>query len=178
MLEETNQEKVTLSEDTVETTNTEKNVVENVTPKTYKEEEFNKALQSQKSKGKFEILQELGIKSVDEFKNLKNTYETSINEKEELSNKLEALQREKDTLMEENTVIKLNIAEEFKSDALTLAKTKVSSEVTLEMALNNILEKNPNWRKSGESLKIGTEKSENKTSEISEDLKTRFPWLK
>jgi len=126
------------------------------------EDEFNKAIQSASSKAKFAILQELGIKSVDEFKQLKATYETSIKDAGEIRSKLETSEKEKKALTEDLATVKLGISDEYKEDFLTLVHSKVSDSKTFDEAAKEVLSKNPTWQSNGNTIKLGVEKSETK----------------
>jgi len=123
--------------------------------KTFTEEELNKLLQSERSKAKNEILKALDIKSVDAGKeNLTKAEQLELNLKTALD-KLEKLE-------EENAVVKVGVEEQFREEALTLAKAKVNSTKNLEAALKEVVAKFPGLTgKSGEAVtKVGAEKTE------------------
>jgi hypothetical protein len=121
--------------------------------KTFTEDELNKLLQSERSKAKGEILKALDIKSVDDGKqNLTKSEQLELNLKTALT-KLEQLE-------EENAIVKLGVAAEFKEEALTLAKAKVNSTTNLQVALQNVVAKFPGFLANGsvkELPKVGAD---------------------
>lgn len=159
-MEETNST-VTISEAT-EQPAVEENKVEFKAPT---EEEYKKALQSASSKAKFDILKELGVNSVQDFKKQKNEIDTIIQQNQELQKQLadkEAQHKEKIIEMENMLVLtKANIDAEYVDDVKTLAKTKVSESVTFEQAVQQVLNKNPQWTNNKETIRLGTEKTKN-----------------
>ena len=144
------------------------------------EEEYKKAMQSSASKAKYALLQELGIKNVDQFKELKNTYDSAIKETEGLKSQLEASRNDYAKLQEDYSVMKAGVSDEYKEDFLTLVKSKVSAEKSFEVAAEEILAKNPHWRVSREVLKMGSDKNPEPTkeSDSSEYLKKKYSWIK
>lgn len=168
----------TIQETSVEgstTVNEEPSVVEN---ETYSKADYDKAVKSAASKAKYDILKELGINSVKEFQELKSTYESAINEKSSLEKTLNDLNKKNTTLEEDLLLTKLGVSEEYKKDILTLAKSKVDEGHNLETVSKELLEKYPQWKNVKETIRMGTEKSEDVTPEVSSTLTARFPWLK
>lgn len=170
---------ITESEVTTEVT------VENQEPskvevETYSAEDYKKGMQSAASKAKFEILKELGIASVKEFRDLKTTYENSISNMKTIEENLNNVNKKNNELQEELILSKLGVSDEYKNDLLTLAKSKVSEEHGLEEVSKELLNKYPQWLRSNEKVKIGTEKSEieKKTSKYSNYENQKWPWLK
>jgi predicted nucleic acid-binding Zn-ribbon protein len=149
----------------------------NLEVETYSKEDYDKAIQSAKSKAKYDILKELGINSVKEFQELKNTYETAINEKKTLEKSLTDMNKKNTTLEEDLLLTKLGVSEEYKNDILTLAKSKVDESHNLEAVSKELLEKYPQWRNVKETIKMGTEKSD-AAPEVSSTLSAKYPWLK
>ena len=85
----------------------------------------------------------------------------------------------KNTTLEEDLLLtKLGVSEEYKKDVLTLAKSKVDESHNLETVSKDLLEKYPQWKNVKETVRMGTEKSEDVTPEVSSTLTARFPWLK
>ena len=170
---------VTKSEDTAEATVAEEKAVEGkseyVAPT---EEEYKKAIQSAASKAKYAILQEMGVKSVDEFKNKYSEYDSAIKENKSLQDKI----KEQEVLIgkqQEDLVLeKLQVSDEFRSDLITLAKAKVSDTVDFKSACEEVLQKNPNWKAVSDPVKLGTEKSESKTTSAEDVLSKKYKWLK
>lgn len=174
-------ENVTNTETTVETTETETPVVEvEATPKTFTEEEFNKAIQSASSKAKNDILKELGISSVKDFKDLQNTYNTAIQEKDTLKTKQTELENELASLKLNAKVVALGVAEEFKDDFLELAEVKMTKgNKSFDDVSKEILEKNKHWLTSSKIEKLGNDQSKSniQDSHVSDELKSKYPWL-
>ena len=153
----------------------QKEVVENewIAPT---QEEYNKAIQSASSKAKYALLQELGIKSVDEFKTKANTYEEAIKETESLKKANSDYANQINGLKEEMLISQLGVSEDYKEDFLTLAKAKVTESKDFTTAAKEVLDKNPNWRNLQEPIKMGTEKSEQK--QIHNSLSKKYSWIK
>ena len=80
-------------------------------------------IQSAKSKAKYSILQELGVTSVKEFKDYKNSLDTTLTENQQ---KLNDLMSQNSALNEKLAVINSGINEEYKSQALKLAHLEVN----------------------------------------------------
>ena len=110
---------------------------------TYSKADYEKAIQSASSKAKNEILKSLGINSVKEFQELKNTYQTAINEKTTLEENISNLNKENTKLQENLLLSKLGVSEEYSNDLLTLAKSKVDENHSLEQVSRELLEKYP-----------------------------------
>lgn len=154
----------------------ESTVVEN---ETYSKADYDKAIKSAASKAKYDILKELGINSVKEFQELKNTYETAITEKGNLEKTLTDLNKKTTSLEEDLILTKLGVSEEYKQDMLTLAKSKVDESHNLETVSKELLEKYPLWKNTKETIKMGTEKTDRPNEpEVNSALLAKYPWLK
>lgn len=177
-------EQVTIDDTSANTVVTaENNTTEQVevTPKTFTEEEYNKAIQSASSKAKFDILKELGINSVKEFKDLQTTYNNAIQEKETLNNKTQELENELAKIKLDNKITSLGIAEEYKDDFMELAEVKMTkTSKSFDEVSKEILEKNQHWIKTNSIEKLGTDRQTDKSQPdgVSDNLKEKFPWLK
>lgn len=136
------------------------------------EEEYNKMIKSEQSKAKNELLKEMGVKSVQETKDALAKAALF----DELNTKYQKL--------EENLVLtELGIKDEFRDEALILAKSKVTDEIGLKDALVDVIKKMPNLAKSPvANIKIGTEKGDNKGIEeensVSKRITEKHPWIK
>lgn len=151
------------------------------------QEDYNKNIQSAKSTAKFEIMKELGISSVKEFK---TQYDATLKTNDTLKNEIESLRSQIENLTAENMVYKdrektqkeneffgkFDVDEKYLEDFKTLVKTKASDESEYDKVATSILEKNSNWLKGGD-LNIGTDKSEKEETRIPESLK-KYPWIK
>lgn len=176
MIDEVLNNTVTETESTVESTETVENPVET---KTYSEEDLKKACQSSASKAKYELLKELNIKSVDEFKDIRSKYENTVKESDDLKAQLQQTRDDFDTYKLDIKIRDLGVSDEFKDEFLTLTNSKISAEVDFDAAAKLVLDKNPNYRvHREETVKIGVEKQEVKEQpNISEDLKKKYSWL-
>lgn len=145
---------------------------------TYSAEDYKKAIQSASSKAKYDILKELGINSVKEFQELRSTYENAINQRTSLEESISNLNNEKIKLQEDLMLSKLGVSEEYSKDLLTLAKSKVDENHTLEEVSKQLLERYPQWKSSRETIKMGTERSTNPSKpEPSSELLKKYSWL-
>lgn len=124
------------------------------------EEEFKKAIQSERSKAKGEILKELGVSSVNDFNTLKSKYEDAIKDKDTINNNMTKLESDFKALQEKNILLELNVDDKYADDTLTLARTRVSETTDLKTAVEEILTKNPNWKSQTSAIKFGIDKSD------------------
>lgn len=132
------------------------------------EEEYNNELKSTASKAKNELLNKIGVKSVDEA----TTKIAKGKESDEIATKYVELQ-------EEVIVTRLGIREEYKSEALALAKLNVKDDVTLEEALTGVVKKLPVMADPKRQVKLGTEKTkEQQDDEVKNGIKKKYPWIK
>jgi len=150
--------------------NKEEKTIEENEWKAPTKEEYEKALKSSASKAKFQILQELNVKSVDDFKAKSQTIENSLKE-------LDDIKKENNRLKEDLLIKELNISDDYRDDFLTLAKAKATDTQDLKSVATEILNKNPAWVKNSEPIKIGNEKSDIKHGEQS-FLSNKYKWLK
>ena len=138
------------------------------------EEEFNKTLQSERSKAKHEVLKELNVKTVDEVKSVLTAYEAVQKTAEELKGKTSKLE-------EQLVVTQLGILPEFIQEAVTLAKAK--ADKPLSDALAEVVSKFPNMvAKVGvkPEVKVGTEAKpqENLAATQVANISKKYPWVK
>lgn len=154
--------------ETVENKSTEE------TPKTYSQEEYDKAVKSAAGKAKNEILKELGVSSVKDFNILKRSYEDAIKNAEDLASQNENLNN--------RLVLKdLNIREDVEDDFISLAKKRITTEKTFTEAAKEVAELYPNMIKeiNSKTVKTGSEKKDGskKESTYSEEMLKRYPHL-
>lgn len=119
------------------------------------EEDYNKSVQSVSSKAKGEILSELGIKSVAEFKEKYKgaeeleTLQSQLTEKEsllgekttaltELESKYKEAVNQKNELSETIVLSKYQVPDTFKEDFKTLVKAGVNEEKTFEQSAEEV----------------------------------------
>jgi hypothetical protein len=164
----------TTPETTVETGENKTPVQTQEPVKTYTQEEYDKAIQSASSKAKNEILKALEIKSVDEFKTLKETYDKAVKDSEELKTSNEKLNH--------LLVLKdLNVKDDSAEDFIDLAIKRISDKVDFKAAAEEVAKLYPAMLKGVETnIKTGIEKKDGSKSEnqYSEDMLKRYPWLK
>lgn len=147
------------------------------------EEEYKKAIQSAKSKAKFELLQELEIKNVEEFHNLKNKYNSAIESYDSLKTELDNANQRYEELEQTIKLKSLGVADEYKDYFLTLMKAQLRNPEDFDVVGEAILNRNPSWRVNAPAVKMGVEKSESKdtvkeSSGVSKDIKRKYPWIK
>lgn len=158
-----------ISETDVDTTETETPV-----EKKYSEEDINKAVQSAAGKAKGDILKELGISSVKEFKELKKSFDEAVSTKSELESKI-------DYLSNQLVCKELNVKNEYRDDFIDLAKKRIKDGITFEEAAKTVSELYPSMlEKNSTYEKTGIEKKNNGKSEskYSEELLKKYPYLK
>lgn len=165
----------TLNEESVQDTTVESTETEKTVELKYSEEDMSKAIQSATSKGKGDILKELGIGSVKEFKEMKKTYETAVNEKANLETQLESLTNK---LICKN----LNVKDDVSEDFIDLAKKRVKDGTTFEDAAKAVAELYPNMLVNNTTYeKTGIEKKTDggsKQPQYSEEMLRRYPHLR
>lgn len=134
------------------------------------EEDYNKEIKSAESRGKFSILQKLEVKSIDEVKEKLNSTTTLQNELTETKNKY-------NQLTEDYSLHKANVAENYKEEVKTLAKSKMAEGVDFDTALKQVVEKMPFV--TGKAFKgvVGRESSTegNEETQVKEKLAKKYP---
>lgn len=136
---------------------------------------YKKALQSVSGKAKNDLLKELGISNVSEFK---KSYAEFQQEKENLNKQLELananynnLKTEIETERKNNIMDALNISENSKKDFLSLVNSNMTEGKEFKDVAKDIAGKYFT-----QSIKLGTEKSNkvNKTSKDDSELRKLF----
>lgn len=141
-------------------------------------EDYERALKSASSKGKYDLLKELGISSVDDFKSKQNTYDEAIKSRDELNKKIEELSQSTSQLNDKLLISETGVMDDYKEDFLTLVKSKAATTgKDYNEVAADILLKNPTWKKGNDSVQIGTEKSEIKEVSLESKLNKKFPWI-
>lgn len=143
------------------------------------EDTYKRVLQSERSKAKYEMLQELGVKSIDEFKKTKLSYENAIKESDNVRLELEEIKSKYAKLEENIKLEKLGVLDEYKDDFITIVKSKVTEERDFDTVAKEVLEKNTHWLKGTNDVRLTSEKSESKKDkpQVSDYLKSKYPWL-
>lgn len=138
------------------------------------EEEFNKALQSERSKAKHEVLKELNVNSVDAVKETLTAYEAVQKTAEELKGKTSKLE-------EQLLVTQMGIVPELVEEALTLAKAKTGKP--LNEALAEVVTKFPTMIGKvavKSEVKVGTEANPqvDTGATTTKSITSKYPWIK
>lgn len=164
----------TKTNDTVETTEATEPVetvsnepVEETWEAPQSQEELDILLKSASNKAKTNILKDLGVNSIKEFKELQSTLDSKTElyanidkERETHNTELESLKSENDKLTQTSILDKLNIQEEYRDDLTTLAQAKVTEDVTFKDAITEMVESKYKYAATKpETFKMGTEKS-------------------
>lgn len=140
------------------------------------EEEYSNAVKSERSKAKNEVLKELGVNKLEEAKQ-------KISATDEVSQDLASYKSKVDNLEQDLALKDVGIKDEFKDDALTLAKARMSEGKNLTTALGEVVERMPNMASQKQGVKkMGANKGEDKDDKAStqqaDKLKQKYPWLK
>lgn len=143
------------------------------------EDDFNKAIKSEQSKAKNELLKELGIKNVQEAKETfakVGQLETQITEFQTKTTEWETKYTQ---VQEELVVTKFNVKPELKEEALTLAKAKVTAEMPLDKALEAVVAKLPHLVDTQKRFQaVGNQKgNKDENNVVSESLAKKYPYL-
>jgi signal recognition particle GTPase len=138
------------------------------------EEEFNRTLQSERSKAKHEVLKELNANSVDAVKENLTAYEVVQKTAEELKAKTSKLE-------EQLLVTQMGIVPELVEEALTLAKAKPGKP--LNEALAEVITKFPSMVGKvavKPEVKVGTEANPqvNDAATSAKSITAKYPWIK
>lgn len=150
-------------------------------------EELDQLTQAAINRAKTEMLKDLGVKSVKEFKEFKNEIETKysefdslLKEKDEYASKYESLVNEHTTLKQQQVLDRLSIQDEYKEDLTKLALDQVSESKNFEQVLSEMVNGKYKYAVSKASqIKMGTEKTQNENSSaVSPELSRKYPWLK
>jgi hypothetical protein len=140
------------------------------------------------NRAKTEILKELNVKSVKEFKeyqvnleNKFNEYNSVQKERDEYAGKYESLVNEHTTLKQERVLDKLSVQDEYRNDLTKLAMDQVSDTKDFETVLSEMVNGKYKYAVGKTSqIKMGIEKtgSDSNTQSVSPDLAKKYPWLK
>lgn len=133
------------------------------------EEDFQRELKSAESKAKNDILKRLNLNSVDEGTQ-------TLTKAEKLEQDLQMAFDKLQSLEEENALVRLGVQDEYKEEALTLARARKTTDKSLEQALKEVGEKFPNLfaqPKKGVE-KLGSETSDQNPVDVSGDALSEF----
>jgi hypothetical protein len=148
----------------------ETNAVESSIFKTFaSEEDFEKTLKSERSKAQAALLKELNIKSIDEGK---ETLTKATTYESELESTKSELQKTKEFL----ALQELGVKEEYRAEALTLAKSQGGD---LKEALKNVIAKLPIMSVKVAELNLGTDKPKDpEEGTVKKHIGDKYPWIK
>ena len=138
------------------------------------EEEYNKAIKSERSKAKNEVLQELGTKSIDEAK-------STLQKTATLETELNDTKSKYQTLEQDYHLSKVGVKDEYREEVVTLAKAKVNDETTFDKALEAVVEKMPFVTGKSFQKQVGSQpgqKEETGEKTVTEQLAKKYPWIK
>lgn len=156
------------------------------TPKTYSEEELNRAKQSASSTAKNEILKELGITSVDEGKTLINAKSDQDKKIAELETRTKQIEEVANTEHQNAVMTSLQCDVKRLGDLRTLSLARVKEGHDFAASAKEVMDENPSWKVSqalpkpnlgGSNNPLPPNGTPNKSA-VSADLKSMFPWLK
>lgn len=137
------------------------------------EEEFNKAVQSERSKAKHEVLKEINAKTVEDVKQVLTAHEA-------IKQTADQLKAENGKLSEMLAVAQTGVLPEYVNEALVLAKAM--TDKPLKDALAAVLIKFPAMSQGGPKgvEKLGTEAKPQGQTEgtITKQITSKYPWIK
>lgn len=148
-------------------------------------EEFEKALKSTSSRAQTNILKDLGVASIKEFK----IQQAEINEKleaigtleqerNEINDKYMSLSEEYNSLKRETTLNSFNVADEYKEDIAKLAALEVNDDKPFEDAVKELVEGRYKHVVASPQLRMGVERRQaEEKNTISAEMRQRYPWL-
>lgn len=145
-------------------------------------EEYDVALKSAENRAKTEILKELGVKSIKEFKQSTaeindrvSKFESLETEYNEYKSKLEEAEGKISHLTEQRALDKFGVKDDYRDDLLTLAKAMNSENI--EAALESLVQEKYSYTVNQSSpVKMGTEKhKEARQSELSSETLKKYP---
>ena len=144
------------------------------------EEEFNKAVKSEQSKAKNELMKDLGIKNVQEAKEVfakVSQLETQITE---FQTKTTEWENKYTQVQEELVITQFNVKPELKEEALTLAKAKVTTEMPLNKALEAVVAKLPHLVDAQRKVQPigGQQGKKDEQNVVSDSLAKKYAFLK
>lgn len=134
----------------------EQEVVEQVTEKTFTQEQVNGIAAKESKKAQENLLKELGVEDFESAKDgLQKLKEWQESQKSEAEKKEEALKAKDDeindykskyeTTLAENSALKLGVKSDYLEDVITLAKAKLSDQVSMDEAMKEVVEKYPHF---------------------------------
>jgi hypothetical protein len=170
VVQATEQETPEVKPETVEVTPQETIAAESKHFKTFtSEEDFEKTLKSERSKAQAALLKELGIKSIDEGK---ETLTKATTYESELESTKSELQKTKEFL----ALQELGVKEEYRAEALTLAKSQGGD---LKEALRGVIAKLPIMSVKVGEISLGTDKSKDpEEGTVKKHIGDKYPWIK
>lgn len=149
-------------------------------------EDYEVALKSASNRAKTEILKELGVNSIKEFKtreaergDLESQLETIRLDHENVQKRIEEVLTENNTLKQHKVLTSLNVQEDYINDIIKLASEQVTDEKPFEVVAKELIEGRYKYTVGVPSVKMGSEKTKvDDISTASKDLQKKYPWIK
>lgn len=138
------------------------------------EDDYNKEVKSAESRGKFSVLERLGVKSIDEAK-------TNLSKSATLETELNETKSKYQTLEQDYHLSKAGVKDEYKEEVITLAKAKVNDETTFDKALEAVVQKMPFVTGKAFQGQVGGEGGRHEgdgEKALVEQLSKKYPWIK
>lgn len=138
------------------------------------EDDYNKTIKSERSRAKKEVLDELGIKSINEAK-------TSLSKSATLETELNETKTKYQTLEQDYHLSKVGVKDEYKEEVITLAKAKVNDETTFDKALETVVQKMPFVTGKLFQTQVGGEQGQHEEDgekTLADQLSKKYPWIK
>lgn len=146
-----------IQETTDQSVNTgDQETVEQVVEKTFTQEQVKGIAAKESKKAQENLLKELGIddfesakEGLQKFKEYQESQKSEAEKKEEAlkakDEEINSIRSKHDSLLAENSALKLGVKEEFLEDVITLARAKVTDEVTIDTAMKDVISKYPHF---------------------------------
>ena len=136
----------------------------------------NSAVRSSVDKAKTELLKQLGVVGVKQFKELqakvesdKANIENITNERDQYANSVKELEAKYQKISQESLLKELNVDEQYREDLLELANKKVNETNPLDKVLREMVEGKYKYTTAQPTkIKMGTEKSHISEKELAE----------
>lgn len=157
------------------------------TPKTYSEDELNRAKQSASSSAKNEILKALGISSVDEGKTLINAKGDQEKKNAELEARIKQVEEVANTEHQNAVMTSLQCDGKHLGDLRTLSLSRIAEGKDFAAAAKEVMDENPTWKSNpalpkpnmgGNNPAPSPNAKGTPNTAVSAKLQSMYPWLK
>lgn len=159
----------------------------NETPKTFSEDELNRAKQSASSSAKNEILKALGISSVDEGKTLINAKGDQEKKNAELEARIKQVEEVANTEHQNAVMTSLQCDGKHLGDLRTLSLSRIAEGKDFAAAAKEVMDENPTWKSNpalpkpnmgGNNPAPSPNAKGTPNTAVSAKLQSMYPWLK